>query len=312
MGRQHARVLSLLPQFQLVAGVDPSPLARSHVAKHFDITTYASPKEAVAAGLDAVVVASPTASHFAVTSALLKAGIDVLVEKPVTSTVEEAISLAHLAADRGRVLMVGHIERYNPAVGALKAILDKGVLGEVVSVVGRRVGFAQPRDDYASVILDLAIHDLDIVRYLLGRDGKVVYANTLTTVGRHGPDHVDIGLRFGNAFTHLQANWITPVKMRGISVTGTSGFAELDFVAQTINLYERAQAPDGSAAWNLYDAVKKARPSLSPIEIEEPLVLELRDFLRCVDTRETPLADIESATVALALAESAAALAAKD
>lgn len=302
MGRQHVRVLDKLANVRLVAGVDPDQEKRAAILDRYDISTFSTADKLFEIGIDAAVVATPTPLHFRITTDLLRAGIDVLVEKPVASSVDEATAMGRLADSLDRVIMVGHIERFNPAVRALKGIIDNRLIGEVVTIAGRRVGFSQPEDESASVIFDLAIHDLDIIGYLLECKGEVVYAHSAHIEGRAGPDHVDICLKFGSSFVYLQANWITPVKIRTLGVTGTSGFAEIDFVDQKVQVYQGDDSVSTSNEWNLFTGTKHSKPSFIQINLEEPLFLELQHFVECVTDRKLPLTNILDATIALELA----------
>lgn len=302
MGRQHVRVLDSLEQVELVAGVDLAQKECESISERYNINTVSTISELLEIGIDAAIVATPTPAHFATTIELLRAGVDVLVEKPVAASIYEALGMESLASQLGRIIMVGHIERFNPAVRVLKEILEAQMIGDVVTITVRRVGFNQPQDIRASVIFDLAIHDLDIIKYLLGLKGEIVYAHSAQRNESVSIDHVDICLKFGPSFAYLQANWITPVKIRKLSVTGTQGFAEIDFVEQKVDLYQDNRSSSTANQWNLFSGTKHSVPSSLDVTSEEPLILELQHFVECVTNRTQPIANIQDATLALGLA----------
>jgi UDP-N-acetylglucosamine 3-dehydrogenase len=241
MGRQHARVLSELPDVDLIGAADISPEARAQVEQKIGIHTAPDLQELIDGPADAVVNALPTPEHFDVTRILLEAGKHVLVEKPIAMTVAEAEALVSLAGKADRVLVVGHVERFNPAVEALRGVLDAGGIGEVVTVSTRRVGISRPTAPQTDVVIDLAIHDIDVCGYLMsGTPGRLAFASARTLPGNQLEDHADLVLRFGQAVATVQANWITPVKIRRVSVTGTGGLAEVDYLEQSLRLYRGA------------------------------------------------------------------------
>ena len=176
-------------------------------------------------------VATPTITHRQIAGELLDAGRHVLVEKPIASTVEAAEELCARAAAQGVVLAVGHVERFNPAVQELKRRLDAGMLGAPLSLVARRVGNMPPQIKDADVIVDLAVHDIDIFRYLLGADRPdEIFASAGRAIVTDRFDFADIVLRFGEVTCFLQVNWLTPVKIRALALTGTNGYAEVEYV----------------------------------------------------------------------------------
>lgn len=305
IGRQHARLLSELPQFRLVGACDADPANRAESSERLGIPVVASYEELTQLAPKAVVIALPTSLHHESAKFFIDKGIHLLVEKPVASTPEQAAELAKLADAAGITLLVGHVERFNAAVRAMKAEIDSGRLGDIISVVTRRVGIARPAVPHANVALDLAIHDVDILRYMLGVPGELVACGSSTIGGNRLEDHVDMVLRYGQTFCTVQANWITPVKIRRMSVTGSKGTAELDYITQKLQIYETAPQLIKGDEWDFF-AVSAVSPVVEiPVEKSEPLRAELQHFADCVTNGVAPLVPVDQAADALQLVHAA-------
>ncbi|MDO9587433.1 MAG: Gfo/Idh/MocA family oxidoreductase, partial [Brevundimonas sp.] len=169
MGRNHARVLSDIRDFELTAVFDPDAATADGVAALYDAKAFTTAADFVAAGLDAAVVATPNRHHAELGVALLEAGVHVLVEKPIAATVADAQRMIDAAKANDRVLMVGQVERFNPAVEAVKRAIDGD---NVISIQITRVGPFPPRMGEVGVVIDLAVHDIDIIRHLT--DSEIV------------------------------------------------------------------------------------------------------------------------------------------
>src|ERR1700716_3554376 len=165
MGSNHARVLAGLPDTTLVGVVDPLPAHRARATELTGCRTFASLDELVAEGIDAVTIAAPTHLHHEIALACIAREIHVLVEKPIASSVEEGRDIVDAARRAGVTLMVGHVERFNPAVAAIKAAIS----GEdILSIAITRVGPFPPRMSNVGVVIDLAVHDIDLIRWVTG------------------------------------------------------------------------------------------------------------------------------------------------
>src|SRR3982075_4687736 len=165
MGSNHARVLAGLPDTTLVGVVDPLPAHRARATELTGCRTFATLDELIAEGIDAVTVAAPTHLHHELALACIAREIHVLVEKPIASSVEEGQEIVDAARRAGVTLMVGHVERFNPAVAAIKAAIS----GEdILSIAITRVGPFPPRMSNVGVVIDLAVHDIDLIRWVTG------------------------------------------------------------------------------------------------------------------------------------------------
>ena len=284
MGRHHVRNYAKLEGARLVAVVDADRARAAGLAADHGATAYASIDQLLAQApeVEAVSVATPTASHRTLAGQLLEAGKHVLVEKPIASTAAEGDELTELAAQRGLVLAIGHVERYNPAVRELKRRIDAGDMGTVLSLVARRVGVMPPQVKDADVIVDLAVHDIDIFRYLLGADRPAeVYANAGRAIATDRFDFADIFLRFDGVACLLQVNWVTPVKIRSLAVTGTQAYAEIEYITQEL-AFHPARPLTGVQDFAELEAYSERQPERPQLERREPLAAELHEFLQAV------------------------------
>jgi UDP-N-acetylglucosamine 3-dehydrogenase len=284
MGRHHARNYHEFADADLLAIVDPERARADQLASTYGVASYGDVSAMLESTpeLSAVSVAVPTSLHLEITGTLLEAGKHVLVEKPIASTPEEADELVRLADERSLVLAVGHVERFNPAVREMKRLIDGGRIGTVLSLIARRVGLMPPQVRDANVIVDLAVHDIDIFRYLL--DGAALhdlYCNAGRAIATDRFDFADIFLRYGSVACLLQVNWLTPVKIRSLAVTGTAGYAELEYVTQRLHYYPAAPSADAESFADL-ERLSEQHPELIEFPHEEPLTRELREFLKAV------------------------------
>ena len=190
---------------------------------------------------DAVSIAVPTAFHEEVAMAALEAGAHVLIEKPITATLEEGERLIERAQQLNLKFMVGHIVRFNPAIQELKRKLQAGELGRIFQIVCRRVGPFPARVRDVGVVVDLATHDLDLMRYLTGSDPLRIYAETEKRINTDLEDLVVGLLRFPGGITGaLEINWLTPTKVREVLVLGERGLFRVDDLTQDLFFYENA------------------------------------------------------------------------
>lgn len=306
MGRQHVRVLSQLPDAEVVLAVDMSAEARARVEENMSVRTSDDWRYSLESDVDAIVNALPTPDHYEVTRALLESDKHVLVEKPIAVTSEEAEDLLRMAGRAQCVFMVGHVERFNPAVRALRALVLKGDLGEPVTIAARRVGVARPVAPRTDVVTDLAIHDIDIAGHLLpDEQGLLVFASGWTLGANQLEDHADLVLRYGQTTAVVQANWITPVKIRRLTITGTKGLADVDYLEQSVRLYRGAPEVFEGPLWNFFAVARESDPVELPVRRGEPLAGELSEFLARVREGRHSLDDARQAARALALATAA-------
>lgn len=311
MGRHHARNYDRLARAELRAVVDSDRQRAEQLAAAYGASAYTTVEQLLERSpeVEAVSLATPTRDH-AVTGALLLEGAKhLLVEKPIAATAGEADALIALAARKGVVLAVGHVERFNPAVRALRRHVDDGRMGELLSLVARRVGVMPPQVRDANVLVDLAVHDIDIFRYLLDAGAPdELHCNAGKAIAQDRFDFADLFLRFGSVACFLQVNWLTPVKIRSLAVTGTAGYAELEYVTQRLAYYD-ARPVREVASFDELEAVSEREPELVPVDRREPLAAELDEFLKAVRGEPAEIVPGEEAKISTEIAIAATALA---
>lgn len=285
MGMHHLRVLSELDGVEPVAVVDPDATRRAAAQRRYPaVRGYASIDDALAASpLDVACCAVPVMQLVPTAQAALAAGLHVLVEKPTAPTEEDACTLIAAAQRHGRVLGVGHVERFNPAVVALKRKLEEGVVGRVHQMHARRLSPFPNRDSMLGVSLDLATHDIDVMRYISGDEIGRVYAETSQHYHEAAEDLLCATLRFdGGATGLLETNWITPTKVREITVTGERGMLRVDYLTQDLYLYEY---PTRENEWEALAGMRgsgEGNMIRFALERREPLRVEWESFLAAV------------------------------
>ena len=282
MGRNHARVYNDLPEANLVAVADVNMDAARLIGEQMRIRYYEDYREMLDdIKPDAVSIAVPTAMHTQVAIDVMESGADILVEKPIARTVDEGRQLIHRAAELNRELMVGHIVRFNPAIQALKQKLDDGDLGRIYQIACRRIGPFPNRIQDVGVVIDLAPHDLDLMRFISGMDPIRLYAETEQ---RLHTDHEDLLLgilRFPDGITGvLEINWLTPTKVREVLVLGERGLFRVDDLTQDLYFYENSI--NQQLSWPALQTLKgvgEGRMTRFVMQRYEPLKAELQAFL---------------------------------
>jgi UDP-N-acetylglucosamine 3-dehydrogenase len=305
MGKNHARVLQTLPAAELVAVIDSDLATARGVTRLHGGKAHTSLADALESPIDAAIVAVPTQHHFETTKALLAAGVHVLVEKPIAATVEEARTLGEIARREKRVLAVGHVERFNPAIQLLAKKLAEGALGRVIEVRARRVGPFPARIRDVGVALDLGTHDLDVMRFVVGADVTRVYAETKRAIHTSREDLVSALLRFDNDVVGvLEVNWLTPTKVRELTVTGERGMFHVDYLTQDLYFYENADAaPIGWTEMSMLRGVSEGSMTKLLVRKVEPLRTELETFLAAAESGDvSKIVSPEDGTRALELA----------
>jgi UDP-N-acetylglucosamine 3-dehydrogenase len=295
MGRNHVRVWDeAVDDVELVAVADPDPEALRRATHGRAIRGYADPGEMFAAAeLDLVSIVAPTSLHMQTTLAALAAGAHVLVEKPIAATRREAERMIAAAADAGRMLTVGHIERFNPAIRELRQRLAAGELGRIFQIHATRLGPFPARIRDVGVVVDLAPHDLDVMRFLLGSDPVRIYAETERRIHTEHEDLFVGVMKFADgAVGVLDINWLTPTKRRTLSVTGERGMYVADYLDQDLVFY--ANPAD--------DSVAEGEMVRRHDERREPLAIELEEFARAVRDGGPAPVDPREAMISLLLA----------
>jgi len=317
-GRNHLRVYRELEQagapIQLAAVVDPKEAARSAATEQFGIPGFASIEDCLAViKLDAASLCVPTVHHAACAELLLRSGIDLLIEKPLAATLAEADDIVRLARELGRTVQVGHLERFNPAVRAVRGLLNRPMFFEV-----HRLSVFTPRSLDVDVVLDLMIHDLDIVLSLVGSPVRELRAVGLPVLSAK-VDIANVRLEFENGcVANFTASRVSTEQVRKMRFFQPHQYLSLDFARQDLlvidvtaaaglDLAQLAALASASAALPNAGALgSQPAPGMSlskvPVEPGEPLRLEIESFLEAARSRTQPVVTVQDGRAALALA----------
>jgi predicted dehydrogenase len=293
MGRHHVRLYHDLPVSELVALADADAataevMARRHGVRHYTDYRELLEKEE----LQAVSICVPTTLHLEVATKAIDRGLDVLIEKPIAATVKDGQVIVDQAREKGVTCMVGHVERYNPAVVELKRRLDAGELGRIFEIVARRKGPFPVRIRDVGVVVDLAAHDLDIMWYLTGAEVTRVYAETAQRVHESQEDMLSGLLRFSDGTVGvLDINWLTPTKIRELSVIGERGMFQVNYLTQDLFFFENAEVHEAWDTLSILRGVAEGRMIRHVVTKKEPLRSELEAFLATVRGEKVPIVD---------------------
>jgi len=293
MGMNHLRVLRDCNEehVHLVGVAEVREATLSQAVRRFHVPGYTDYRQMVdKTHPDLVAVVVPTHLHFEVAEYMLNRGINVLIEKPITSTIEEAIALIQLARSHKCKIATGHIERFNPAIIELKRRLLANELGQIFHLHARRIGPFPSRIRDVGVTLDLATHDVDVMRYLVDAEVKHVYAETQRHI-HHDYEDLLLGIvRFTNdAIGMLDVNWLTPTKIRELSVTGEKGMFLVNYLTQDVYFYENDYTPTNWDELRRLKGVSEGTMMRLKVQKAEPLRLQYEDVLAAVrdDTQPT-------------------------
>ncbi len=305
MGKNHARIYNEIEDVDLVAVSDVDYDLAEKIASRYKTKCYREYTQMLAEEkLDLVSIAVPTRLHHRVASYAMERGLHVLLEKPIADSVTSAREIARLAQDQKRKLMVGHVERFNPAVTALKRRLDAGELGRIFQIHVRRLGPFPHRVRDVGVVIDLATHDLDVMCHLTDADAKRVYAETEQKIHTHHEDSLSGLLRFQNGVVGvLDVNWLTPTKVRELSVTGERGMFTVNYLTQDLYLYENEYLDSDWDRLGMLKGVGEGNMIKLRIRKREPLQVELESFVQAVLRDQQPQVTGEDGIRALALAQ---------
>lgn len=287
MGGNHARVLSELPGTQLVGIVDPDRQQANFVSRILSCPSLPDLDALLELGVDAVTIAAPTHFHHDIALACIARGVNVLVEKPIASTPDEGREMINAARRGGLTLMVGHVERFNPAVESIKAAI-RGE--EILSIAITRVGPFPPRMSNVGIVIDLAVHDIDLIRFFTDSDIAEVQPLLASAVA----SREDIALlqfrTVSGVLAQINTNWLTPFKARTVHVATKQKYIIGDLLTRQVTECFGFQ-PDGSYSMRHL-----------PVGHSEPLRAELVAFIKAVHDRKDPPVTGEQGVISLEIA----------
>ena len=257
--------------------------------------------------IDAVSIVTPSPTHYQLAKQFMKAGKDVLVEKPMTMDIDEAKDLVRISEETGQILMVGHIFRHHPAVKELKNRINIGELGTIRLISSNRLSFGAPRKDMG-VIYALGIHEVDMFCHLMNVDyPKSVLSDTRCTLQPGIEETATISMDFGSATAYAFESWLMPAsgKQRDLIVVGSEKVAKIDYLKpQELQMFDiRIAEQDFDAKTNF--SVEDEGSYTIPIPYAEPLKEELKNFIHCIQSRDNPLSDGSIGMRAVEMAEAA-------
>lgn len=288
-GKNHARVFSELEETELLAVCDINFERAKTVAKQFGVKAYRETgKMLKREDVEAVSVCTWSTSLAKEAMKALKAGKHVLIEKPMASNTKQAEALIKTAEKEELHLLVGFLMRFIPGLQYIKRAVEEKRIGELVCATAKRVSEWPERIGDIGVVKDLAIHDIDVARYLFGGNPITVYAKTGNMKHKLFEDYAHIMLTFeGGKNAFIEANWLTPYKTRVLVVTGSEAIMKLDYITQELTIEDAKETVQPRIPW------------------QEPLKLELQHFANCILGREKPLITGFDGLQALKIAEAA-------
>jgi UDP-N-acetylglucosamine 3-dehydrogenase len=287
MGSNHARVFAEMPGVELVGVADPDRKQAEFVGRTLGCAAVSDVNDLIDLGVDAVTIAAPTHLHHEIALLCISRGAHLLVEKPIASSVEEGREIIAAARRAGVTLMVGHVERFNPAVESIRRALQ----GEdILSIAITRVGPFPPRMSSVGVVIDLAVHDIDLIRWFTGSEIAEVQPQLSSAVA----EREDIALlQFrteSGVLAHINTNWLTPFKARNVTVATRGKYIMGDLL--TLQVTECfGFRPDGSYSMRHL-----------PVGYAEPLRSELVAFLNAIRNNTAPAVTGEEAVASLEIA----------
>jgi predicted dehydrogenase len=295
LGQHHARVYAALPGCELTGVVDADLGRAKEIGRKNGCPAFTAPEDLLGK-VDAVSVSVPTALHFQVGRIFLEAGVHCLIEKPLSTDLAEADALIAAALKSGAVLQVGHIERFNPAILALKEHRS-----EPLFIEADRLGPYSPRNTDIDVVLELMIHDLDIVLAMVGRKVERVEAIGLPILSKT-EDIANVRLNFeGGCVANLKASRVTTQKQRKIRIFTRDAYLSVDYLSKQVKVYRLKEGADPTQAGSLLGVSRMITTETLKIKDEEQLKLELESFVETVRTKGRPVVSGQDARDAVAL-----------
>ena len=285
--------------------MDPSEQIRSEVAKNYpDVTVFDSLEELLKSDITAVAIATPAQTHAAIALQAFRAGKDTFVEKPMSLAISEANELIHAANEHGRILMVGHLLLYQPAVRWIKNYLNEGKLGEIWNIHQTRCNLGRARK-VENVLWSFGVHDIAVLLSLVASPVKNVKCLGQCSLQSNIEDDVYLHLQFENGVrAHLHNSWLWPKTDRHLTIVGSQGMLVYDEIAQKVLLHKKTISAELKNVDEGTEVVFEGSA--------EPLRLQLEHFLDCVKTRKEPLSHGASGLAVVEVLETASQLLQKD
>jgi predicted dehydrogenase len=283
-GKNHVRVLSEIGALVAICDLDK---ARADLySKKYGVAAYGAVDDLIKKeNLDAVTICTPASTHFRIGSETLSAGLHTFVEKPMTTTTADGEKLIDVAKSHNRALTVGFIERFNPPITELKKTIEGGKMGDLILLEFHRENRRGENIADVGIVKDASVHDIDTARWLFAEEPKTVFAR-VGAVKSKNEDFAAIVMGFsGRKTAFLTTNWVTPSRVRTLSAVFTGAVIDVDFVSQQTSIHEE-------------------HGTTIPMRMtQEPLMLELKEFVNAVNEKRKPLVTGEDGLSAIRIAE---------
>lgn len=295
-GSKHIRVFHQIPEAELAVVCDPRADRLSRVQLMYPaVATTQTYQLLLESDVDGVVIATPPNTHYKLAKQALSMGKDVLIEKPFTTNAEDARSLLHLAKAEGRVLMIGHTYQYHPAVEFLREYVASGQLGKVYYIDSARLNLGVFQSD-VDVVWDLAPHDLSILLAILGENPTSISARGTAHINSKLYEVAYLDLMFpDNVLAHIHVSWLDPCKVRRVTLVGSEKMVVFDDLSESepIRIYDKGVTIEWNGTDFDYPSVDYRYGDLfiPYIPMEEPLLLEGRHFVECIQDQTLPRSD---------------------
>lgn len=300
IGRHHARNLSQMGTVTFAGIVDPLLSARASAESH-GYRTFESIEELLKNPVDAAVVSVPTVMHYPLALQLIDAGITLLIEKPIASTIEHGLDLIVRSRRRGLPLMVGYVERFNPAIIAAQRLIRDGLVGTPFHALTRRVGAVPPRVRDANVIVDIGVHDIDIISFLLQANVTLISAQGGMAKMNDRVDYASLSVDADGVVANIIINWVTPVKIRDLTITGSAGYLQVDYLRQETRFAPGRDFVPTDSYEEIIEQYEAGVLLECPVERREPLRLQLEKFVSVLHGAEYPDPEIALRSLRIAL-----------
>lgn len=305
MGMNHLRVYINMSSVDVVALCDINNDNLNNAAKFCkNATLYVDYAQMLAnESLDAVSIVVPTKFHKEIALAAIELKKHILLEKPIAQNSEEAKEIAISAKQNNVKCLIGHIERFNPAVLALKNKINEQIIGTIYSVSITRIGTFPISFVDTGVIKELAIHDIDILNYLFESGVKEISAVTKKNICTPSHDILFCNLELENGvIVNLNVNWVSPIKKRELLITGKNGLLHLDYINQQLSCYRCSSKTEPYTKDVLFKR-KEGEVIIFEIEKKEPLAVEIEHFINCIVNDQEPFVSAENGLDALKVAQ---------
>ena len=307
-GRNHVRTVAGLAEAELAAVCDADAKVRERVARQYPAALVTGDLGALLGTVDAVIVASPAATHASIARQVVEAGKPVLVEKPFALNTDDAVSVARLAAERKVPVLAGHLLVYHPAVDRLRELVQTGELGKVFYLYGLRVNLGQVRKD-ENALWSFGPHDVSVALYLLGEQPVRVAAHGKSYLQPAIEDVVFLTMEFGSGvLAHVQLSWLDPHKERKLTVVGAKKMVVFDDMEprEKLRIYDKGvDRPPEYGSFGESLAIREGDIFIPRIPTVEPLAAELAHFVRVAQGREAPRASADDGVRVVRVLEAA-------